>query len=83
MEQTLISIVEIVLAAGGNNHDVGRLTWFVMDNEHIAKQKEVGWAYRRVIGKHFPAMSMAIIKDLVEDDALLEIEATAYLLQSN
>ena len=55
MEQTLISIVEIVRAVRGNIHDIGRLTLFVMDKEYIAKQKEVGQAYHRVIGKNFPA----------------------------
>ena len=80
MEQALTNIVEIVRAAGGDIDDIGRLTWFVKEKqEYLAKQKEVGQAYRRVFGKHFPAMSMLIIKDLVEDEALLEIEATAYL----
>ena len=82
MEQALTNIVEIVRAAGGDIGDIGRLTWFVKEKqEYLAKQIEVGQAYRRVFGKHFPAMSMLIIKDLVEDEALLEIEATAYLAQ--
>jgi len=60
--------------------DVGRLTWFVKDKaEYMAHQKEIGQAYRRVFGKHFPAMSLLVVDDLVEDDALLEIEATAYI----
>lgn len=83
MEQALANIVAIVEAAGGRAEDVGRLTWFVKDKkEYLAHQKEVGQAYRRVFGRHFPAMSMLIIKDLVEDDALLEIEATAYIAPS-
>jgi enamine deaminase RidA (YjgF/YER057c/UK114 family) len=83
MEQALANIVAIVEAAGGKAEDVGRLTWFVKDKkEYLAHQKEVGQAYRRVFGRHFPAMSMLIIKDLVEDDALLEIEATAYIAPS-
>lgn len=83
MEQALANIVAIVEAAGGRAEDVGRLTWFVKDKkEYLAHQKEVGQAYRRVFGRHFPAMSMLIIKDLVEDDALLEIEATAFIAPS-
>lgn len=83
MEQSLANIVAIVEAAGGKAEDVGRLTWFVKDKkEYLAHQKEVGQAYRRVFGRHFPAMSMLIINDLVEDDALLEIEATAYIAPS-
>ena len=80
MEQALINIVAIVRAAGGDIEDIGRLTWFVKDKaEYAAKQREVGQVYRKVLGKHFPAMSMIVVKDLVEDAALLEIEATAYI----
>ena len=80
MEQALSNIAEIVRAAGGDVTDVGRLTWFVKDKaEYLAHQREVGEAYRRVFGRHFPAMSMLIIDDLVEDEALVEIEATAYI----
>ena len=80
MEQALLNIADIVRAAGGDVTDIGRLTWFIKDkSEYLAKQKEIGQAYRRVFGKHFPAMSMIIINDLVEDQALIEIEATAYI----
>ena len=80
MEQALNNVAEIVRAAGGDVSDIGRLTWFIKDkSEYMAKQREVGQAYRRVFGKHFPAMSMLVIKDLVEDEALVEIEATAYI----
>jgi len=80
MEQALANIAEIVRAAGGDVTDVGRLTWFVKDKaEYLAHQREVGKAYQRVFGKHFPAMSLIIINDLIEDEALIEIEATAYI----
>ncbi len=80
MEQALSNIAEIVRAAGGDVGDVGRLTWYVKDKgEYLAHQKETGAAYRRVFGKHFPAMSLVIINDLVEDEALVEIEATAHV----
>ena len=83
MEQALQNIAEIVRAAGGDVSDVGRLTWFIKDKaEYLAKQREVGQVYRRIFGKHFPAMSMLVIKDLVEDEALIEIEATAYIARS-
>ena len=80
MEQALSNIAAIVRAAGGDVTDVGRLTWFVKDKaEYLAHQREIGAAYRRVFGKHFPAMSLVVVKDLVEDEALLEIEATAFV----
>ena len=83
MEQALSNIAEIVRAAGGEVEDIGRLTWFVKDKaEYLARQREVGKAYQRVLGKHFPAMSMLIVNDLIEDEAIIEIEATAYINQN-
>jgi len=80
MEQTLGNIATIVRAAGGDVADVGRLTWFVKDKrDYLASQRQIGQAYRRIFGKHFPAMSLVVVQDLVEDDALLEIEATAFV----
>lgn len=78
MEQTLKNIVTVLTEAGGEVEDITRLTWFVVDKkEYVARQREVGEAYRRVLGKHFPAMTMVVVSGLVEDDALIEIEATA------
>jgi enamine deaminase RidA (YjgF/YER057c/UK114 family) len=80
MEQALTNIAEIMRAAGGDVTDVGQLTWYVKDkSDYLANQRKVGKAYQRVFGKHFPAMSMIMINELVEDDALIEIEATAYI----
>ena len=83
MEQALSNIAQIVRAAGGDVTNVGRLTWYVTDKaEYLARQREVGKAYQRVFGKHFPAMSLLIVQDLVEDAAVIEIEATAYIPQA-
>ena len=80
MRQALSNIRSIVEAAGGTVEDVTRLTWFVTDKaEYLAHQAEVGAAYRDVFGKHFPAMSMVVVSALIEDDAKVEIEATAHL----
>ncbi|QIE57477.1 RidA family protein [Pikeienuella piscinae] len=80
MEQTLRNVVAVVEAAGGCAADIARLTWFVKDkSEYVARQREIGEVYRRVIGRHFPAMTMVVVKDLIEDEALIEIEATAYI----
>ncbi|MBO6726197.1 MAG: RidA family protein [Rhizobiaceae bacterium] len=77
-EQTLRNIAEIVTAAGGKVTDIVRLTWFITDKrEYLAKQKEVGQAYRAVMGSHYPAMSVIVVAGLIEDEALVEIEATA------
>ncbi len=80
MEQALRNIVAVVEAAGGSVTDIVRLNWYVTDKkEYLARQKEVGEVYRRVLGRHFPAMTMVVVKALVEEEALLEIEATAVL----
>ena len=80
MEQALANIVAIVRAAGGGVEHIVRLTWYVTDKrEYLARQREVGAAYRSVLGRHFPAMTMVVVAGLVEDAALVEIEAVAEL----
>lgn len=80
MEQALRNILDVVEAAGGQASDIVRLTWYVIDKkEYVARQREVGEVYRKVLGRHFPAMTMVVVAGLVEDEALLEIEATAVL----
>jgi enamine deaminase RidA (YjgF/YER057c/UK114 family) len=78
MRQALTNIRTVVEAAGGTCADIVRLTWYVTDKaDYLAHQAEVGAAYRDVLGRNFPAMTMVVIDALVEDEALLEIEATA------
>lgn len=80
MEQALKNIRAVVETAGGRVEDLVRLTWYVTDKkEYLARQADVGAAYRRVLGRHFPAMTMVVVSALVEDRALVEIEATAVL----
>lgn len=80
MEQALRNILDVVEAADGKAEHITRLTWYVTDKkEYLASQKDVGAAYRRVLGYHFPAMTMVVVSALVEDEAMIEIEATAVL----
>ena len=80
LEQTLRNILTIIESAGGSAPDITRLTWFITDkSEYLARKREVGQAYRRVLGRHFPAMSVVVVAGLIEDHALVEIEATAVL----
>ncbi|WP_417699118.1 RidA family protein [Pseudophaeobacter sp.] len=82
MRQALRNILDVVEAAGGEASDITRLTWYVTDKaEYLAHQGEVGRAYRDVMGYHFPAMTMVVVAALVEDEAKIEIEATAVLPQ--
>lgn len=81
MEQALRNIVDVVSAAGGQPSDIVRLTWYVTDKKtYLAHQREVGEVYRKVLGRHFPAMTMVVVSALVEDEALVEIEATAKIV---
>jgi enamine deaminase RidA (YjgF/YER057c/UK114 family) len=80
MEQALLNIKAVVETAGGTVQDIVRLTWYVTDKkEYLARQREVGEAYRRIFGRNFPAMTMVVVSGLIEDQALVEIEATAVL----
>lgn len=80
MEQALLNIRAVVEAAGGKPEDITRLTWYVTDKaDYVNNQRAVGEAYRRVLGRHFPAMTMVVVKELIEDQAVVEIEATAVL----
>lgn len=78
MEQALRNVLDVVVSAGGEASDIVRLTWYVTDKKtYLAHQREVGEIYRKVLGRHFPAMTMVVVSALVEDEALVEIEATA------
>lgn len=76
--RALENVAAVVEAAGAAPRHVARLTIYVTDKElYLAATREVGAAYREVFGKHFPAMSLVEVADLLEDGALVEIEATA------
>ena len=82
MEQALRNILDVVAAAGGQPSDIVRLTWYVTDKKtYLAHQREVGEVYRKVLGRHFPAMTMVVVSALVEDEAIVEIEATAKIVR--
>lgn len=80
--QALRNVVAVVEAAGGKAADIVRLNWYVTDKrEYLAKQRELGETYRAVMGRHFPAMTLLVVSGLAEDEAVVEIEATAVLEQ--
>lgn len=80
VERALVNICTILKEAGGEPSHLTRLTWFVTDKAaYVAQQREIGEAYRRVIGRHFPAMSLFVISALLEAGAKVEIEATAVI----
>jgi enamine deaminase RidA (YjgF/YER057c/UK114 family) len=80
VRQALRNVVAVVGEAGGGPEHVVRLTWYVTDKlEYLALQREIGAAYRDVMGRHFPAMSVVEVRGLLEDGAKVEIEATAVI----
>ncbi len=79
-EQALKNIVAVLAEAGGAPHHIARMTWYVVDKaDYVARRKEIGAAYRRVIGKHYPAMTLVVVAGLLEEGAGVEIEATAVI----
>jgi enamine deaminase RidA (YjgF/YER057c/UK114 family) len=79
-DMALANVLEVVRAAGGNPRDIGRFTIFVKDkSEYLKVLKEIGKMYRQRMGNHYPAMSLVVVKDLLEEGALVEIEATAVI----
>jgi enamine deaminase RidA (YjgF/YER057c/UK114 family) len=76
--QALQNVVAVVQEAGGTAAHITRLTWFITDkHEYLSRLAEIGEAYRSVMGRHFPTMTLVQVAALVEDGAKVEIEATA------
>ncbi|MBI3706092.1 MAG: RidA family protein, partial [Proteobacteria bacterium] len=78
VRQALLNVVAVLAAGGVGPEHLVRMTWYVTDKQdYLANLAEIGRAYREVIGRHFPAMTLVEVKALVEDRAKVEIEATA------
>ena len=76
--QALKNILEVLKEANGRPEHVVRLTWYVLDKrEYLDSLINVGEAYRELMGKHYPTMAVVQVSGLVEEEARLEIEATA------
>ena len=78
--QALRNIVAVLEAGGAGPEHMVRMTWYVVDRvEYVARLKELGAAYREIMGKNFPAMTCVEVSGLVEERACVEIEVTAVL----
>jgi len=78
--QALQNILEVLGQAGGRPEHIVRLTWYVVDKaEYLRSLAEVGAAYRELMGRHYPTMAVVQVSGLMEDEARLEIEATAVI----
>ncbi len=80
INQTLQNITEVLAEADAGPEHLVRMTWYIIDKqEYLANLKEIGEVYRRQMGRNFPAMAMVQVVALIEDQARVEIEATAVL----
>lgn len=78
VRQALRNVVAVLAQAGARPEHVARMTWYVTDKRaYLAAQRAIGEAYREVMGRHYPAMSVVEVGALLEDDAQVEIEVTA------
>jgi enamine deaminase RidA (YjgF/YER057c/UK114 family) len=78
VETALRNILAVLKEADAGPEHIVRLTWYVTDKrEYLARLPEVGAAYRSTVGRNYPAMTMVQVADLIEDQAKVEIEATA------
>jgi enamine deaminase RidA (YjgF/YER057c/UK114 family) len=76
--QALLNVITVLKEAQGRPEHIVRLTWYVLDKqEYLDALKGVGEAYRELMGKHYPTMAVVQVSGLVENEARLEIEATA------
>lgn len=78
VRQALSNIVTLLAEAGADPRQLVRLTWFVTDRAaYVSARREIGTAYREVMGAHYPPMSVVIVNGLIEARAKVEIEAMA------
>jgi enamine deaminase RidA (YjgF/YER057c/UK114 family) len=78
VERALTNVIAVLAEGAAEPPHIVRMTWFVTDKRaYVARQREIGEAYRRVIGRHFSPMTLVVAKDLLEDGAKVEIEVTA------
>jgi enamine deaminase RidA (YjgF/YER057c/UK114 family) len=77
-EQALKNIIAVLAEAGARPEHICRLTAYCIDKPgYLAARAELGRIWRRLIGKHYPAMSMIFVADLLDHPAKIELEATA------
>ena len=79
-QRALENVIDVVWAAGGRPTDIARMVVYVTDkSEYAARSREIGGIWRARMGHHYPAMALVEVKSLLDDEAKVEIEATAVL----
>lgn len=76
--QALRNVAAVLTEAGAEPRHVTRMTWYITDKAaYLGSLREIGHAWRDILGKHYPAMAVVVVSALIEDRAKVEIEATA------
>ena len=79
-EQALVNILAVLAQAGGRPEHICRITAYCCDKPaYMAARKDLGGIWRKHMGKHFPAMSMIFVSDLLDNPGKIELEATAVI----
>jgi len=79
-DQALQNVLAVLAEAGGAPHHICRMTAYCIDKPaYVASRRELGRIWQRLMGKHFPAMSMIFVADLLDHPAKIELEATAVI----
>ena len=79
-EQALKNVLAVLAEAGGEARHICRLTAYCCDKPaYLAARKELGAVWRRLVGEHYPAMSMIFVTDLLDSPGKIELEATAVI----
>ena len=79
-EQALKNVLAVLAQAGGEPHHICRMTAYCLDRPaYLAARNELGGIWKRLMGKHYPAMSMIFVADLLDTPAKIELEATAVI----
>jgi enamine deaminase RidA (YjgF/YER057c/UK114 family) len=79
-EQALKNVLAILAEAGGAPNDICRMTAYCIDRPtYLANRSELGRIWQQLMGKHYPAMSMVFVADLLDHPAKIELEATAVI----
>jgi enamine deaminase RidA (YjgF/YER057c/UK114 family) len=74
----LANVVAVLHAAGAEPQHVIRMTWYITDRRaYMENTRRIGEAYREIFGRHYPAMTVVVVSELIESQAQIEIEATA------
>ena len=80
VRRALKNTIAVLAEADAGPEHVTRMTWYILDKqEYLASSKEIGRAYREIMGRNYPAMAMVQVSALIEDRARVEIETTAVI----